>query len=198
MRSSERALRKTDVGHSPWHVVEATNRRYRNLAAGEIIAERIRRRLDEPPPQSGRVSVPSPALQRDDEPGVLSAVPLDRTISDKAYRKRLKTLQADLYALAWRAHKEQVNTVAVFEGWDAAGKGGAIRRVTRAMDARLYRVISVAAPTDEEKAHHYLWRFWRHLPRAGYHTIYDRSWYGRVLVGKGRKLRLTHRVAACL
>jgi len=70
----------------------------------------------------------------------------------------------------------------VFEGWDAAGKGGAIRRLTRAVDARNYQVIPIAAPTDEENQHHYLWRFWRHIPRAGILTIYDRSWYGRVLV----------------
>jgi polyphosphate kinase 2 (PPK2 family) len=70
----------------------------------------------------------------------------------------------------------------MFEGWDAAGKGGAIRRVTAALDARDYKVIPIAAPTDEEKAHHYLWRFWRHLSKAGRVTIYDRSWYGRVLV----------------
>ena len=70
----------------------------------------------------------------------------------------------------------------VFEGWDAGGKGGAIRRITHALDARQYRVIPIAAPTDEEKAHHYLWRFWRHVPKAGHITIYDRSWYGRVLV----------------
>jgi polyphosphate kinase 2 (PPK2 family) len=70
----------------------------------------------------------------------------------------------------------------VFEGWDASGKGGSIRRLTETMDARVYRVIPVAAPTDEERAHHYLWRFWRHIPRAGYVTLYDRSWYGRVLV----------------
>jgi polyphosphate kinase 2 (PPK2 family) len=82
----------------------------------------------------------------------------------------------------WDARKHQRSVVAMFEGWDAAGKGGAIRRVTAALDARLFRVISVAAPTDEERAQHYLWRFWRHLPRAGYVTIYDRSWYGRVLV----------------
>ena len=72
--------------------------------------------------------------------------------------------------------------VLLFEGWDAAGKGGAIRRVVRALDARFYRVIAVAAPTEEERAHHYLWRFWRHVPRAGRVTIFDRSWYGRVLV----------------
>jgi polyphosphate kinase 2 (PPK2 family) len=87
-----------------------------------------------------------------------------------------------LNELVWRAHGEKRSVVALFEGWDAAGKGGAIRRVTAALDARLFRVIPVAAPTDEERAQHYLWRFWRHLPRAGYVTIYDRSWYGRVLV----------------
>ena len=69
-----------------------------------------------------------------------------------------------------------------FEGWDAAGKGGAIRRLTRAMDAAHYRVIPIAAPTDEELSHHYLWRFWRRLPREGHVAIFDRSWYGRVLV----------------
>ncbi|PCJ21732.1 MAG: hypothetical protein COA96_15350 [SAR86 cluster bacterium] len=79
-------------------------------------------------------------------------------------------------------YHQKRNAVLVFEGWDAGGKGSAIRRVTAAMDARLYRVIPIAAPTDEEKGHHYLWRFWRHIPRAGYTSIYDRSWYGRVLV----------------
>jgi polyphosphate kinase 2 (PPK2 family) len=80
------------------------------------------------------------------------------------------------------AFEKKRSTVVVFEGWDASGKGGNIRRITAAMDPRTYRVISVAAPTDEEKARHYLWRFWRHVPRAGYVTVYDRSWYGRVLV----------------
>ena len=75
-----------------------------------------------------------------------------------------------------------LSTIATFEGWDASGKGGAIRRVTGALDARHYRVIPIGAPTDEELAHHYLWRFMRHLSRAGRITIFDRSWYGRVLV----------------
>ena len=72
--------------------------------------------------------------------------------------------------------------VLVFEGWDAAGKGGAIRRVVQSMDPRLYKVVGVAAPTDEERAQHYLWRFWRNIPCAGSATIFDRSWYGRILV----------------
>jgi polyphosphate kinase 2 (PPK2 family) len=109
-------------------------------------------------------------------------VDLSVRLSDSEYRRRLEKAQARLRSLSWNARRKKRNVVAMFEGWDAAGKGGAIRRVTAAMDARLYRVISVAAPTDEEKAQHYLWRFWRHVPRSGYVTIYDRSWYGRVLV----------------
>ena len=78
--------------------------------------------------------------------------------------------------------KRQRSAIFVFEGSDAAGKGGAIRRLVWALDARQYRIIPIAAPTDEERAHHYLWRFFRQLPRRGRITIYDRSWYGRVLV----------------
>jgi len=113
---------------------------------------------------------------------VLDHVDLTRRLPDGEYRKRLLRLQGRLNRLVRAAADEKVSSVAVFEGWDAAGKGGSIRRLTEAMDPRLYRVIPVAAPTDEEKAHHYLWRFWRHLPRAGRVTIYDRSWYGRLLV----------------
>ncbi|MEJ2760921.1 MAG: polyphosphate kinase [Gammaproteobacteria bacterium] len=118
---------------------------------------------------------PSPILKK-------FHVELGRRITDKMYHRSLKQHQNHLYELTWKAKQKQRSVIVVFEGWDAAGKGGAIRRLTAAMDARLYQVISVASPTDEEKAHHYLWRFWRHLPRAGYVTVYDRSWYGRVLV----------------
>jgi polyphosphate kinase 2 (PPK2 family) len=75
-----------------------------------------------------------------------------------------------------------VSSVLVFEGWDAAGKGGVIRRITQAMAVRDYRIVPIAAPTEEERVRHYLWRFWRQLPPAGQMLIYDRSWYGRVLV----------------
>ena len=112
----------------------------------------------------------------------LAAVDLSCRLGPRAYERRLAAAQARLNALAWKARRQGRSTVVVFEGWDAAGKGSAIRRVTAALDARLCRVIPVAAPTDEERARHYLWRFWRHLPRAGYLTIFDRSWYGRVLV----------------
>jgi len=113
---------------------------------------------------------------------VLDGVDINKKTTEKNYEKQLKKYQKKLNALSWEARKQNRSTIAMFEGWDAAGKGGAIRRMTACIDARLYKTISVAAPTDEEKAQHYLWRFWRHIPRAGYVTIYDRSWYGRVLV----------------
>ena len=107
---------------------------------------------------------------------------LTQQLTDKAYEAQLEKWQARLTRLTWTAWEKKVASVALFEGWDAAGKGSAIRRVTAAIDPRLYHIVPIAAPTDEERARHYLWRFWRHLPRAGMTTIFDRSWYGRVLV----------------
>jgi polyphosphate kinase 2 (PPK2 family) len=106
------------------------------------------------------------------------------TLLKPQYKKALKEQQARLSELFQRAREagRGDSIILLFEGDDAAGKGGAIRRITAALDARSYRVIPIAAPTDEERDHHYLWRFWRHIPRKGRVTIYDRSWYGRVLV----------------
>jgi polyphosphate kinase 2 (PPK2 family) len=118
---------------------------------------------------------------------VLDTVDLSHTLNEKEYKSSLQKWQAKLQLLSWEARKQKRSVVIVFEGWDAAGKGSTIRRLTQARDARLFQVISIAAPTDEERAQHYLWRFWRHLPMAGYLTIYDRSWYGRVLVERVEK-----------
>ena len=98
------------------------------------------------------------------------------------YKEQLAQYQARLQDLAWTAYRTDRSLVAVFEGWDAAGKGSAIRRVTRAVDPRLFHLEQVGVPTDEEHAQHYLWRFWRKLQRDGRATLFDRSWYGRVLV----------------
>lgn len=188
---SEVAIRQTDFGHAPWHVIEATDHRYQHLSVGRILLETLQRRLAGRPPAVTQIpeALPSAALR--DVPAslepaaartVLDAVDLDAQLSEADYELQMATLYLRLKRLAWQAHARKINTVLVFEGWDAAGKGGAIRRLVNAIDARLFRVISIAAPTDEEKAQHYLWRFWRHVPRAGFVTIYDRSWYGRVLV----------------
>jgi len=116
------------------------------------------------------------------QPTVLQVLDMSQSLPKKQYEKCQRKETARLHALYRGAKERGISTVLVFEGWDAAGKGGAIRRVVRAMDARDYQVIPIAAPSDEERAHHYLWRFWRHLQRAGRVTIFDRSWYGRVLV----------------
>ncbi len=183
---SERAIRITDKGQAPWHLIESTDKHYRDITVGQILLNAMETKLAgkgvEPDPESDVAVTHLTDALAANQVTILDHVNLDRTLKAKEYEKALKHYQAKLFDLAWKAHHQKKSVVAVFEGWDASGKGGAIRRVTRAIDARLYKVISVAAPTDEEKAHQYLWRFWRHIPLAGYTSIYDRSWYGRVLV----------------
>lgn len=113
---------------------------------------------------------------------VLDALDMTRCLAKADYDLALKQARAEMAQLCRQAKERRMSTLLVFEGVDAAGKGGSIRRLTAGLDARDYRVIPIAAPTDEERAHHYLWRFWRHLPRAGRVTVFDRSWYGRILV----------------
>ena len=185
---SERAIRRTDAGHAPWHLIEAADRRYRELTAGKILLQAIEHKLRELQ-KSRPASAPTPTkpmkssrtLSKDGIT-ILDHVDLTQRLSDKEYEGQLAKYQSRLTRLTWAAWEKKIASVALFEGWDAAGKGSAIRRVSAAMDPRLYRIVPIAAPTDEERARHYLWRFWRHLPRAGMTTIFDRSWYGRVLV----------------
>jgi polyphosphate:AMP phosphotransferase len=177
LKVTELAVRHTDTGNAPWHVVESEDPHYRDLTAGRILADALEGRLVAGKPVPSRAKPAAPERLT-----VLGRVDLEAKLDPADYDRKLREAQSRLNGLVWRAHEERRSVVALFEGWDAAGKGGAIRRVIAAMDARLFRVIPVAAPTDEERAQHYLWRFWRHLPRAGYVTIYDRSWYGRVLV----------------
>jgi polyphosphate kinase 2 (PPK2 family) len=112
----------------------------------------------------------------------LGGLDLSRNLTEEEYEERLPALQARLHRLQQACARKEVGSVLVFEGWDAAGKGGAIRRITPALDPRGFEVVAIAAPQGEESEHHYLWRFLRHLPVAGDMTIFDRSWYGRVLV----------------
>ena len=113
---------------------------------------------------------------------VLDHMKLRRKLTKKDYRKQLAVVQARLANLASAAVQKKIPTILVFEGPDAAGKGGCIRQITEVLDARYYKVHPFAAPTDAERAHHYLWRFWNCVPRSGRMAIFDRSWYGRVLV----------------
>lgn len=177
----EKLLRRTSVAGAPWSVIEATDARYRDVAVCRTILNALTARLAEKAPAGPAVSdqLFAPGER---QATVLDTVDLTRTISDATYDKELNRLQRNLHQLALQARERGLSSVLAFEGWDAAGKGGAIRRITQALEAGDYRVISTAAPTEEERKYHYLWRFWRDLPPAGRFVIYDRTWYGRVLV----------------
>jgi polyphosphate:AMP phosphotransferase len=181
---AERVIRQSDRGIAPWYLIEAEDTRYRDLTVGKTLLQAIRARMGqqipmEPPTPADPLDLPESASAKIT---LLDQLDMSLKLSRGDYKEQLKNLQQEINELTWEAYKQRRSTVLVFEGVDAGGKGGAIRRITSAVDARLYRTIPVAAPTDEEKAHHYLWRFWRHIPRAGHMIIYDRSWYGRVLV----------------
>lgn len=179
---AERMRRATHRPTAPWQVVDAADPRTRNLAVAELLLARFKqhsvaqKKVPAPTKPSRVTSLRPSGLAR------LQALPLDQMLSEADYESKRDKWLGRLNQAVRTAAERGRSIVWVFEGWDAAGKGGAIRRLTSALDAREYRVIPVAKPTDEEKVHHYLWRFWRHVPRAGRVTIYDRSWYGRVLV----------------
>jgi polyphosphate:AMP phosphotransferase len=179
---SEHFVRATSTGDVPWVVVPGADPEYRSLLVGKTILASVRDRLTLPAHgHAPQTAAPRPAVV--DRLNVVGALKLDQPLGKAQYQDELERWQGRL-ALATRHRRFQrdVSVVCVFEGNDAAGKGGAIRRVTQALDARMYRPISIAAPTEEERAQPYLWRFWRHVPRRGRLTIFDRSWYGRVLV----------------
>lgn len=203
---SEQALEHTHQPQAPWHAIDATDRRHREVAVAKLLVAALesavnedamavsaraiskkrltaRVRQEQKTAGAGRsFAVGSTSRTWVPGPSLLDQVDLTQRLTVSQYERELPQLQERLSRLAWQAREAKVPTILAFEGWDAAGKGSAIRRVTQALDPRLYRVVGIAAPTDEERAQHYLWRFWRHIPRDGRITIFDRTWYGRVLV----------------
>jgi polyphosphate:AMP phosphotransferase len=177
---SEDAVRATSTAEAPWEIIEGVDHEYRSLTAGRLLEERLARHL------KGKRRTPAAAAPPPEPPldgrTLLASFDYSRRIAKPDYKKRLAKLQARLNGLSRSKKMRDRSIVAVFEGMDAAGKGSTIRRITQALDARFYSVVPIAAPTDEERAQPYLWRFWRHVPERGRATIFDRSWYGRVLV----------------
>jgi polyphosphate:AMP phosphotransferase len=178
---SEYYLRQTSMGEAPWTVIEGEDARYRSLTVGKLLLASLRERLD-------REASTQPAdkaaslLTAIDGRNLLSSLDLSKSLPKRNYDSQLEKWQGRLSLLSRDPKFKRLSATIIFEGSDAAGKGSAIRRITGALDARQYQGIPIAAPTEEERAQPYLWRFWRHLPRRGRFTIYDRSWYGRVLV----------------
>jgi len=177
----EHTLRQTSRAEAPWMVVSGGDARYRSLTVGRTLLAALRERLDRPATKASQATVtPTPASV--DTLDLLRTLDSSLKLPKKSYERELEKWQGRLNRLARRKKMRDHAVLAIFEGNDAAGKGGAIRRVTAALDARFCQVIPFAAPTEEERARPYLWRFWRYLPMRGHVTLYDRSWYGRVLV----------------
>ena len=179
---SAHMLRHTSTALAPWLVLEGVDRRYRELFVAEELLRALRARLASPAPTHPAPARSSTANEVDAKRTLLTELDLTKKLAKGRYEKALEKWQGQLALLTRHRQFRDRSVVVVFEGNDASGKGGTIRRVTGAVDARIVRVVPIAAPTDEEKAHPYLWRFWRQLPRTGNITIFDRSWYGRVLV----------------
>jgi polyphosphate:AMP phosphotransferase len=178
---AESVLRRTSTSEAPWTIIEGADPRYRYLAVGKSILQALRARLDVVDTHQSLIAAP-PIMPHIDALSVLKRLDLSQTLSKNKFENELEKYQAKLNLLTRHANFRKLSVVTLFEGNDAAGKGGSIRRITGALDARMYHTIPVAAPTEEERAQPYLWRFWRHIPRRGRIAIFDRSWYGRVLV----------------
>lgn len=183
----ESVIRHTSTAEAPWIIVEGADARYRSLTVGKVILEALRKRLAEVDEKKKVVVRAAPLLPSIDKLHLLKTLDLTQKIEKKKFAEELEKYQGKLAMLTRDPRFKEITVVAVFEGNDAAGKGGSIRRITSAVDARQYQVVPIAAPTEEERAQPYLWRFWRHVPRKGRVTIFDRSWYGRVLVERVEK-----------
>lgn len=179
---AEEMLQQTSTGIAPWTLVEGDDKRWTRIKVLTQMAASLTEALDrchgqQPVPQATPQTQLAPT-----EPDLLSSVDLSVSLSHDDYKAKLREQQIRLRKLQQKIYQNQVPVLILFEGWDAAGKGGAIKRLTDVLDPRSYKVRAFGVPTEEEKQHHYLWRFWRHVPPAGQLAIFDRSWYGRVLV----------------
>ena len=180
----EEMLQRTNTAYAPWTVIEATHGRHSRVKVFTTIVEAVERELAR---RQGQPAIKAPAASESPAPAaaqgnILERVNLKLALERPEYEKELENLQQRLFQLEHALYAARIPAVIVYEGWDAAGKGGNIRRLTQGLDPRGYEVVPIAAPTSVEKAHHFLWRFWTRIPKAGHITIFDRSWYGRVLV----------------
>ena len=178
-KAIERCLAASEQRAARWNLIEGADEDYREVRAGEVVRDEMLLGLER---------AQKTAQVRASKVAKVAPLPRPRIpkVTDDEYDDELERLQARLALLTRRAKFRKYGLVLAFEGMDAAGKGGAIRRITHALDARQYQVVPVSAPTAEERSYPYLWRFWRDVPARGHIAIFDRSWYGRVLVERVR------------
>lgn len=182
--AAEEMLAATDTEHAPWTIIEARDRRFAALKIFNTVIAALENRIAAVESDQASAPAQAEAIELPDElrTSILDPIDLSVSLEKDEYSRQLKALQKRIRDLHHQMYIQRVPAVVAYEGWDAAGKGGNIRRLTARLDPRGYEVIPIAAPDATEKAHHYLWRFWRELPKAGHLAIFDRTWYGRVLV----------------
>ena len=172
----EKMLEATDKVNAPWHLIAADDRRSAEIEIITSIVETVEKAVKTP------VTAPTAVIRPNTKYDVLGKINAYQELTKEDYKKELDKYQKRLKQLQIEMFKAQIPTVICFEGWDAAGKGGAIRRLTAALDPLGFSVHPVSAPNVVERQFHYLWRCWVHLPEAGNIAIFDRTWYGRVMV----------------
>ncbi|MCI8583091.1 MAG: polyphosphate:AMP phosphotransferase [Dorea sp.] len=184
---NEEMLTRTDTEYAPWNIVEAVDRKFAAAKIFAIVVHTLEEKIEELKRQKkqekkvGKQTDSSVSNGRLKE-SILGKTDLSLAYTKEEYKKKLIKLQKKMEKLHGELYRRRIPVVLGFEGWDAGGKGGAIKRLTERMDPRGYVVHPTASPNDIERAYHYLWRFWIDMPKAGHVTIFDRTWYGRVMV----------------
>ena len=175
----DRYLKDTNASTSPWYIIDARDKKWAELQVMDTLVSSIEVALQN---QSHSVPILQNIFPLVKMPKLADVELAGKTIDDEEYDKELKKLQSKLSELHNRLYRKRIPVIITYEGWDAAGKGGNIKRITGALDPRGYEVHPIASPEPHEKARHYLWRFWTRLPKDGHIAIFDRTWYGRVMV----------------
>lgn len=189
-------LMRTNEVCAPWSIIESTDKRYATVKIYTQVISALEEKIngtacrmkgecresETTDESTANVQNKNETKERKYGNDILAQVDLSLAYSKEEYRKKLKRAQKEIELLHSELYRKRIPVVLAFEGWDAAGKGGAIKRLTEKMDPRGFEVIPIAAPNDVEKSHHYLWRFWKAMPKDGHIAIFDRTWYGRVMV----------------
>lgn len=186
LNAYEDMFAKTDTDYAPWHIIESNDIRFAQVKIFKVVIESLEKKISEienKKTDSKKIKSHKAIIALDNiNSSVLEKVDLSSSLSKENYEEELDKCHKKIWDLEHQIYLQRIPLVIVYEGWDACGKGGNIKRLTQHLDPRGYEVIPIAAPNDIEKSHHYLWRFWKAFPKAGHITIFDRSWYGRVLV----------------
>lgn len=171
-------MQRSEESAAPWNIIDAKHQKWAQLELMSVLLEKIDERLE-----SGvkEAVIPENVFKLKSMP-MLSEIELNQDMDVMEYRKELAKCQKKLAKLHNELYRKKIPVIIAYEGWDAAGKGGNIKRIAGALDPRGYDVHPIASPEPHEKSRHYLWRFWTRLPKTGHIAIFDRTWYGRVMV----------------